>query len=217
MPKNLAEICVVDIEATCWDGYTPPPGQSPEVIEIGVARVSLASMTVERLWPEPLYVIPMVSRVSEFCERLTGISQRTLDERAVPFACAIARIQEAWPQLGRCTWASWGDYDRIMLAGTARALARTAGPLAEAPSSMTEYRGPVGDELPAHLYPFGRTHLNVRRLFALWQGQEEADLPGAYAWLGMELEGRLHSGADDAANIGRLLLSMVRVLRMGRE
>lgn len=41
----LDRIVVVDIEATCWEDG-PPPGQTNDIIEVGVALLDVASLTV---------------------------------------------------------------------------------------------------------------------------------------------------------------------------
>jgi inhibitor of KinA sporulation pathway (predicted exonuclease) len=38
MAVQLDVIIVIDVEATCWEGY-PPPGQDKEIIEIGICLV----------------------------------------------------------------------------------------------------------------------------------------------------------------------------------
>ncbi|MEU7478278.1 hypothetical protein AB0A63_20000 [Lentzea sp. NPDC042327] len=35
-------VLIVDVEATCWAG-TPPPGESTEIIEIGMCPVEVSS------------------------------------------------------------------------------------------------------------------------------------------------------------------------------
>ena len=78
------------------------------------------------------------------------------------------------------TWASYGDYDRIMLAEQCEAFG-----------------------IP---YPFGRSHFNVKNLLALQMGLErEVGLQKATAMLGLPFEGTIHRGMDDAWNIAAVL------------
>jgi len=74
---DLSRIFVIDLEATCWQG-TRPPGEGPEVIEIGNAVLHVADLHVEpgpedrrpqrdRLQPYPYLVTSTQStRISPF-------------------------------------------------------------------------------------------------------------------------------------------------------
>ncbi|WP_433052001.1 exonuclease domain-containing protein [Dactylosporangium sp. CS-033363] len=98
---------VIDVEATCWEG-PPPPGQTNEIIEIGVCVVDLDAR--ERVGRDRIMVRPARSTVSAFCTRLTGI---TAAEAAagLGFAAACERLEREHRADSR-PWASWGDYDR---------------------------------------------------------------------------------------------------------
>ena len=43
MARKLDRILVVDIEATCWEG-NPPPGQTSEIIEIGLCVLDVPTL-----------------------------------------------------------------------------------------------------------------------------------------------------------------------------
>ncbi len=185
---DLSRILVIDLEATCWRGPRPP-GEEPEVIEIGNAILHVGDLRVES-GPEIL-VRPSRSTVGEFCAELTGITQQMVDEGGLPFVDAIEVLRQAHGDLGRVVWASYGEYDRRKLT----------------------------EECQHHDMesPLGQTHLNVKRLVALSAGWDrEEGMAGAMRRLGVEpIPGsRHHRGSDDAANIGRLL---GMVLRGGRH
>ena len=76
MARKLDVIIVVDLEATCWEG-DPPPGQEKEIIEIGVCTLDIASGT--RSDKQSILVRPETSWVSEFCTRLTTLTQEQID------------------------------------------------------------------------------------------------------------------------------------------
>ena len=44
MARKLDRILVVDVEATCWEG-NPPPGQTSEIIEIGLCVLDVPTLT----------------------------------------------------------------------------------------------------------------------------------------------------------------------------
>jgi inhibitor of KinA sporulation pathway (predicted exonuclease) len=172
-------INVVDVEATCWEGR-PPPGQVSEIIEIGLTVVDLDQRA--RLAKHRILVRPQRSGVSDFCTRLTGLTQDEVD-RGVTFAeacTALARDHRA----GTTPWASWGDYDRNQFT---RQCQHTNTP-----------------------YPFGRDHTNAKVRFT--QAHNLRKRPGmaeALALAGLPLEGRHHRGDDDSWNIAALVLHLV--------
>ena len=43
MARKLDRILVVDVEATCWEG-DPPPGQTSEIIEIGLCVLDVPTL-----------------------------------------------------------------------------------------------------------------------------------------------------------------------------
>ncbi|WP_240192793.1 3'-5' exonuclease [Glycomyces sp. YM15] len=169
---------VVDVEATCWQGE-PPPGAVSEIIEIGLAVVDLDRR--ERLAKHRILVRPRRSRVSAFCTELTGLTQEEVDT-GVDFAEACRLLMDEHRSDSR-PWASWGDYDRRQF---------------ERQCKATGAR-----------YPFGSRHRNAKLRFTEARGLRRR--PGMAAALdiaGLPLEGRHHSGADDAWNIAALVLDL---------
>lgn len=183
MPRKLDHILVIDLEATCWDG-PPPPGQTSEVIEIGVCPLELP--TGRRLGKRSILIKPTRSTVSDFCTRLTTL---TADQLAggITFteSCEILRREY---QSRERVWASFGDYDRTMF------------------QKQCEATG-----VP---YPFGPRHLNVKTLFAIVRGlPHEIGMGEALDLMGVPLEGTHHRGGDDAWNIAGILAALLAKLR----
>jgi inhibitor of KinA sporulation pathway (predicted exonuclease) len=184
---DLGRVLVIDLEATCWRG-PQPPGQEPEVIEVGNAILHVGHLHVE---PGPeLLVQPTRSTVSGFCTELTGLTQEMLEEAGLSFPEALDALGEAYGDLRTMAWASYGDYDRRKL------------------MQECEYHG-----VP---FPFGGTHTNVKRELARMAGwRREVGMAGAMRRLGLDpVPGsRHHRGADDAVNIARLLALVLGGLR----
>lgn len=175
MKRLLDKIVVVDLEATCWDG-PPPPDQESEIIEIGVCLLDVK--TGRRDPAESIIVRPERSAVSDYCTRLTTLTQADV-AAGMRFADACALLEERFASRRR-TFASFGAYDRFQLHGQCE---------------MTGVR-----------YPFGPTHLNVKNLFALRHRlRDEVSLAQAFTHMGWRMEGTHHRGSDDAWNIARLL------------
>ncbi|MGW2589280.1 exonuclease domain-containing protein [Streptomyces sp. NPDC001515] len=169
---------VVDIEATCWEGQ-PPPGAVSEIIEIGLTVVDLRAG--KRLARHRVLVRPARSSVSAFCTELTGLTPAEV-ATGLPFAEAC-RVLAAEHGAGVRPWASWGDYDRKQFERQCRA---TGTP-----------------------YPFGRRHTNAKIPFTAAHGlRKRPGMAEALRIAGLPLEGRHHSGADDAWNIAALVLDL---------
>ncbi|MFG2381600.1 exonuclease domain-containing protein [Streptomyces avermitilis] len=169
---------VVDVEATCWDGE-PPHGAVGEIIEIGLTVVDLDAG--ERVGRHRILVRPARSTVSAFCTDLTGLTRSEV-ETGVDFGEAC-RLLAAEHRAGVLPWASWGDYDRHQFTRQCRA---TGTP-----------------------YPFGSRHINAKAAFTSAHGlRKRPGMAQALRIAGLPLEGRHHSGADDAWNIGALVLDL---------
>jgi inhibitor of KinA sporulation pathway (predicted exonuclease) len=183
MKRRLDQILVVDVEATCWDG-PPPAGQESEIIEIGLCLLAVDSG--QRLMRESLLVCPERSKVSEYCSRLTTLTQEQV-ELGMPFEQACRHLRDVHHARQR-TMASYGDYDRLQFERQCRARS-----------------------LP---YPFGRTHLNVKNLLAIALGlPREVGLDRGLSMLGLPLEGTHHRGDDDAWNIATILSYLLKRMR----
>lgn len=183
MPRKLDHIIVVDIESTCWDG-SPPPGEVSEIIEIGVCPLELS--TGRRLGKRSILVRPARSRVSEFCTRLTTLTQEQVDS-GVTFTVACEILRREYQSRER-VWASYGDYDRTMFQSQCAA---------------------TGVQ-----YPFGPRHVNVKTLFAIARGlAHEVGMGESLGLMNVPLEGTHHRGDDDAWNIAGILGALVARLR----
>jgi inhibitor of KinA sporulation pathway (predicted exonuclease) len=183
MSKKLDHIIVVDLEATCWEG-TPPEGEINEVIEIGVCRLELSTML--RSDKKSILVKPTRSKVSEYCTKLTTLTQEQVDQ-GVSFLSACAMLRQEYRTRDR-VWASFGDYDRKQFE-----------------------RQCATESVP---YPFGSRHINVKTLFAVARGlPHEVGTAQAIEMLGRTFEGTQHRGDDDAWNIAAILSDLIAQIR----
>ncbi len=169
---------VLDLEATCWEGL-PPPGQSSEVIEIGLCVFDMAVR--ERLSRHQLMVKPARSEVSAFCTRLTGWTAAQV-AGGVPFQVACQQLMREFRTDSRLM-VSWGGYDFRQIR---RQCAETGIPF--------PFRQHL-DLKSAH-----REFYRLPKRLGLSQTLEQAGLP---------FEGRAHVGADDAWNVAALLARML--------
>ena len=183
MARQLDVILVVDVESTCWEG-APPPGQTSEIIEIGLCPLDLR--TLERIEKRSILVNPVQSEISEFCTSLTTLTPEMFAE-ADSFADAVKTLKKEFSSKDRL-WASWGDYDR------------------------RQFERVCKDQSVG--YPFGPSHLNVKSMFAAAVGSgHEMGLDGAYNRLGLNMEGTHHRGDDDAWNIAGIVCRLLKAMR----
>jgi len=95
MARQLDQILILDVEATCWEG-TPPDGQEAEIIEVGVCPLVVA--TGERLTRQSILVRPTRSTVSAYCTALTTLTH----EQVATGVCAPdSGVSDTGPRVGQ--------------------------------------------------------------------------------------------------------------------
>jgi inhibitor of KinA sporulation pathway (predicted exonuclease) len=119
--------------------------------------------------------------LSDFCKSLTNLTDEEVYGSNLTFRGLCDWIKANYRDY---TWASYGDYDRVQFERQCR-------------------RENVQ-------YPFGRTHLNIKYLFSLFNGKEESySEADALAYYDLDFEGQAHRGGDDAYNAARVLYELV--------
>ena len=187
--SKLDKILVVDVEATCWE-RKEQEGKTNEIIEIGLCELNFTSGIGKYLIGEreSFFVTPRYSKVSDYCEKLTGISQAMLDQdSSISFEEACRILREKYNS-NQYMWASYGAYDCYMFARQCKR---------------------------EHVkYPFSKTHMNVKNLFALLhQFQTEVGMAEALRYMKIPLEGNHHRAGDDAHNIAKLFAQLLNDAR----
>lgn len=173
-------ILFIDVEMTCWDGPVPE-GQAPEVIEIGVAELDLATLEVTR--SQSYLVTPVFSKISPYCTDLTGITVEEMRRRGRPLKEVSARIVKDFGSRSK-QWMSWGP-DRRAIDGDHA----TKG-------------------VPA---TFSAAFVDMGLEFKHSLGQSRGiGLTRAMQLYGLERTGRIHSGEQDAIDTALLWAEMSR-------
>jgi len=180
--KSLKRVLVIDVEATCWKSQKDTPdNESSEIIQIGAVLVDAEQLV--RIDKRRIYVKPERSRISDFCSRLTGITEKDV-ANGVSFESACEQLRTDFKSK-EIPWASYGDYDRHQF------IKQTNGAI-----------------------PFGSRHINVKTLAGLALGeQHELGMDEALSKLNLELEGRHHDAADDAWNIAKIFIHLMKKCR----
>lgn len=179
------KIIVVDIEATCWR-KNPPPGEQNEIIEVGVCLLDTETLTPSH--KKSILVKPTRSKVSDFCTKLTTLTQEQVDT-GISFAEACAMLEKEYESKAHI-WVSWGNYDRKMFE-----------------SQCISFGVP---------YPFHEQHINLKELHGTVMNKgQKMGMARAVKSVGLELIGTHHRGDDDAWNIARVLAVMLEAHGQG--
>jgi inhibitor of KinA sporulation pathway (predicted exonuclease) len=175
---------VIDFEATCDQPYNPDP---QEIIEFPAVVVDTRGPAHTSEFH--VHVRPVAHpRLTPFCAKLTGIAQEAVD-RAPAFPEVLGAFGQWWRDTaGEDALAvTCGDWDLGSLL----------------PRQCAQHRLAV----PA----WANRWANIKRLYE-WHWPNASDRAGMAdiaAAVGVQLEGRLHSGIDDTRNIARVLRKML--------
>ena len=78
-------IVIIDIEATCWEGFDAPKGMQNEIIEIGVCLLNPKANPITVTDKRSILVKPQESYISPFCTELTSITPKMVEENGIGF------------------------------------------------------------------------------------------------------------------------------------
>lgn len=181
-------ICVLDFEATCWDDPTINKSKI-EIIEFPSILYKLENNKLEKLGEFHEYVKPIINpTLSEFCTKLTGITQETVD-KAFTFPGVYNRhykwLKELVPDLSELSFLTCGAWDL-----------QTQLPR-ELKNKNLKNKEP-------YLY-----FINIKDEFEYFYKTKAFGMDKMLKYLKMPLDGHHHSGIDDSRNISKILIKMV--------
>lgn len=175
---------VLDFEATCWENEKLKP---QEIIEFPVLKISGKTFEVESEFHT--YVEPQVHGISEFCTELTGITkdmvagQPHLDEVLKTFNIWMMK-EGLLENQTKSIFVTCGDWDlRTML-----------------PGQCGYFKWPVAS--------YFTQWINIKKAFARVTGVYPKGMMPMLEHLGIQHEGRHHSGIDDCKNIAKILKAL---------
>ena len=184
MGRLVDRILAIDISLTCWPGQ-PPAGEIPEILEVGVCPVDVASARV--LERQSLIVVPTQSVLSPYCRQVTGITPTDLlNGRSFKATCEL--LDREYLSQHR-VWTSYGNHVR-------RRLKKQC------------------ERMHVH-YPFGASHINLKSILTIFRGwNKEPSLPETLARLNLPLTGTRHRAADRAYHCALLMSRLLIEHRM---
>lgn len=192
-------LIVIDFESTCWqDGKF----RTQEIIEFPAVLLNTISGEIESEFHH--YVQPQEQPVlSSFCTELTGIRQSQVDE-GIPISLCLKKFTHWLDRLcsqkgvvchgsatdnGRtvnATFVTWSDWD--------------LGVCLQNECKRKQLMKPV--QL--------NTWIDLRATYRKFYDRKPNGLNGALQDLGIEFQGREHSGVDDARNTAKLAFRMIK-------
>jgi inhibitor of KinA sporulation pathway (predicted exonuclease) len=167
---------IFDLEATCWENDRSIEN---EIIEIGAVKLNDKLDIIDEF---SIFVRPTTNPVlSEFCTRLTSITQKNVDE-AETFDKVLPDF-ENWiiESSNEVIIYSWGFYDKKQL-------------LKEC--NTKQYFGSILNLLD--------NHVSLKHKFAEIRQIKPCGMEYALRLLKLPLEGTHHRGIDDAKNITKI-------------
>ncbi|KAI5211174.1 3'-5' exoribonuclease 1 isoform X1 [Manis pentadactyla] len=182
-------ICIIDFEATCEEGN--PPEFIHEIIEFPVVLLNTHTLEIEDTFQQ--YVRPEINtQLSDFCINLTGITQDQVD-RADTFPLVLKKVID-WMKLKelgtkyKYSILTDGSWDMSKFLNIQCRLSRLRYP------------------------PFAKKWINIRKSYGNFYKvpRSQTKLTIMLEKLGMDYDGRPHSGLDDSKNIARIAVRMLQ-------
>ncbi|KAM7345466.1 3'-5' exonuclease Snipper-like isoform 1-T1 [Cochliomyia hominivorax] len=198
--QSYEYVIAVDFEATCWENKAPPKWRESEIIEFPAVLINLKTGKIEAEFHK--YIMPIESpKLSAFCTELTGITQKTVDN-GIPLQTALMMFQE-WlrkelrarhltlpkvakdNKIGNCAFVTWTDWD--------------FGICLDKECSRKRIKKP----------PYFNQWIDLRVIYREWYKYKPLNFLDALTHVGLQFEGRQHSGIDDAKNLAALTHKLV--------
>lgn len=205
----LRYLVVIDFEATC-DEPGSGTDMTPEIIEFPTVLVDLTTRSITDKFTT--FIRPVHGHITPFCERLTGIRPSDV-EAASSFEETLPKLTDWLIRHTQAFTPSLLESGRSSLEGLHGAKYRI-GNWCLVSDGTTDFESFLvrqvelsGVEYPA--WTLG-PYLDSRALFGTFTKLGRLTLLQQLRHLGMQFEGRQHRGLDDAVNIARVVLELVR-------
>ncbi|XP_072847967.2 3'-5' exoribonuclease 1 isoform X1 [Pogona vitticeps] len=182
-------ICVIDFEATCEEGNQLE--LTHEIIEFPIVLLNTRTLEIEDTFQQ--YVKPEINpRLSDFCINLTGISQDLVDKA------------DEFPKVLQCV-VDWMKQKEL---GSKYSYCI----LTDGSWDMSKFLN-IQCRVSRLKYPsFAKKWINIRKSYGNFYKvpRNQTKLSTMLEKLGMDYDGRPHSGLDDSKNIARIAIRMLQ-------
>ena len=183
---KLNKLFVFDLESSCFEPKdSKPANEELEIIEIGFAIID--TKTFEIITNDTILIKPVRSSISPFCTELTTLTAEQLERDGITFSQACEKLKTEY-RTKHLTSISFGDYDKTMM------------------ESSCEFFNCE--------YPLGRRHINIKNVFSVFEGlTKEPGQSKVLERLEIEETGTKHRGVDDALNLAKITIQMLKQYR----
>ncbi|CAF2577963.1 unnamed protein product [Rotaria sp. Silwood2] len=190
--QHFEYIAVVDFEATCEENQ-PNNNYQHEIIEFPIVLINVQQQTIVDKFQS--YCRPINKPIlSKFCTELTGIEQHQVDN-APPFVEVLHNVE------------TWLNERNLLSSSNKRKLAFAT----DGPWDFAKFL-PMQCHLSSITYPrWAKKWINIRKEFAIFYPVRRCGIDKMLGNLGLSFDGRHHSGIDDAINIARITLGLLKV------
>lgn len=179
-------LAVIDFEATCEEKNI---GYRHEIIEFPIVLIDVEKMEVIDKFHS--YVRPLVNpKLTDFCTGLTGISQETVDQ-ADTFQVVLSHVEE-------------------FLASHHMGSGKTFAVLTDGPWDMFRFMYYQCVESRIEMPSWCKKWVNIRKCYCNFYHCGRGGIEVMLKNLGMKFEGSPHSGIDDAMNIARIAIKLMK-------
>ncbi|CAF1274190.1 unnamed protein product [Adineta steineri] len=194
-PLNMIEqpfdyIAVLDFEATCEENAGK--NYQNEIIEFPIVLIDVKQQAIIDKFHS--YCQPAIKPIlSKFCTQLTGIKQRQVDD--APLFFDVLHNVETWL------------YERNLLSSTKQ------HKFAFATDGPWDFRNflQIQCRLSSIPYPsWAEQWIDIRKGFAEFYSVKRTGINKMLHKLGLDFDGRPHSGIDDAINIARITVELLK-------
>lgn len=199
MPQLRTDrVLALDLELTSWES-DPPPSQRPEIVEIGIVEIDTAGPEI--ISSARYLVRPRIAEISDYCERLTGLTRLEVKQDGRRLSEVLQTIENVFDPMHKML-VTWGDDWRAIENGCREEVFATAS----GSHSLLAY---------VRFNPFlPENVVNLGALVSLWSGTDcRQGMLEAMVAAGVAPEGRRHRAFDDAFNLARLICRYVECFR----
>jgi inhibitor of KinA sporulation pathway (predicted exonuclease) len=173
--SDYTKVVCFDLEMCCWDDREKGTG---EVISIGLAELCLTTGKILRTAEH--IVKPENDLVSEFCTKLTGLTQERVDTQGKPLEMVLESIKNKFGGAHK-TYVAWGNDAAIL----------------DEECTTKDFFSPFTNSINAALVFMVKHRHNGGRL-SMVKAMDQYDL---------QFEGKQHNAMVDAKNLARLIIA----------
>lgn len=182
-------INIISVSTTCWDIFKDKkPTETSEIIEIGICTIDTSA--VELLNHNTILIKPEKSKISKFCAKFTGITQKDIQD-AMSFHNACSLLRTEFYSAER-PWLSWSFAEKVLLDKQCK--------------------------LSGEENPFSKLHIKFDTIFSILHGtNEHLSIQEACKFANVEYREYLYRASELSRNVAELYYSIIEAIKKGKQ